>query len=316
MVIRDRIYGRVKINDPLILEIIKSSSFQRLKKISQFGPPDEFYHLKNFYRDEHSLGVMILLQKLGASREEQIAGLLHDISHTAFSHTIDWAIGSGGKEDFQDKQHKIFLKTSEIPTILKKFGINPKTIYNYKNFKLLEREIPDLCADRIDYSLREFPKKIAKICFNNLTTVDNQIVFKNQSSAYLFASNFLKTQQNHWGGFEATSRYKIFGDLLKKALEKKIIVMDDFWKEEKAMIKKIKKSNDYEIKRLIKILQQKSLKSLPKSSEKVYKKFRHVDPYFLKSGKLYRLNKENKKFAKELEIARRNNKKGILVPAV
>jgi HD superfamily phosphohydrolase len=32
---------------------------------------------------------MLLVRRLGASLEEQIAALLHDVSHTAFSHVID-----------------------------------------------------------------------------------------------------------------------------------------------------------------------------------------------------------------------------------
>ena len=122
MVISDRVYGKVKIESPVLLELIKSKSLQRLKGISQFGIPDEFYYLKNFSRYEHSIGVMILLKQLGASEKEQIAGLLHDVSHTAFSHVIDWVVGEGLTEDFQDNQHKNFIKSSPLTKILKKYN--------------------------------------------------------------------------------------------------------------------------------------------------------------------------------------------------
>ena len=46
---------------------------------------------------EHSLGVYLLLRRLGADRREQVAGLLHDISHTAFSHAVDFLISSGSR---------------------------------------------------------------------------------------------------------------------------------------------------------------------------------------------------------------------------
>ena len=35
---------------------------------------------------EHSLGAFILVRRLDAALDEQIAALLHDASHTAFSH--------------------------------------------------------------------------------------------------------------------------------------------------------------------------------------------------------------------------------------
>ncbi len=89
MIINDAIYGKYKINEPVLVELIKSRPMQRLKKIAQLGIPDRFYHIRGFSRFEHSLGVMLLLRKLNASLEEQAAGLLHDVSHTAFSHVVD-----------------------------------------------------------------------------------------------------------------------------------------------------------------------------------------------------------------------------------
>ena len=122
---------------------------QRLKSIAQFGIPDKYYHLKNFSRFEHCVGVMMLLKKLGATEEEQIAGLLHDVSHTAFSHVVDWVVGEGKTEDFQDEQHKNYIFSSSIPQILKQYSYDPERITDYHNFGLLEREVPDLCADRV-----------------------------------------------------------------------------------------------------------------------------------------------------------------------
>jgi HD superfamily phosphohydrolase len=47
MIIQDRTYGATEIESEVILELIRSKSFQRLKGIAQFGIPDEFYHHKN-----------------------------------------------------------------------------------------------------------------------------------------------------------------------------------------------------------------------------------------------------------------------------
>ena len=103
MVIHDSVYGGTDITSEVILELINARSIQRLKGIAQYGIPDEFYHRKNYSRYDHSVGVMLLLKRLGASEEEQIAGLLHDVSHTAFSHVIDWVVGEGGAEGYQDE---------------------------------------------------------------------------------------------------------------------------------------------------------------------------------------------------------------------
>ena len=223
MLINDRVYGKSKIDSPVLIELIRSKTIQRLKRIGQFGVPNEFYHLKNFSRYEHSVGVMILLKKLGATEEEQVAGLLHDASHTAFSHLIDWVLSSSRTEDAQDRQHKKYINSSDTKHILIKYRYDPNKISEYNIFGLLERSIPDLCADRIDYSLREMPINITSKCLKDLTTYNGKIVFKHKTHALLFAKEFLSIQMNHWGGFEASARFRLFADVLRQAIKKKII---------------------------------------------------------------------------------------------
>jgi HD superfamily phosphohydrolase len=239
MKIEDRIYGTFSVEAPVLRELITTPSFERLKRIAQFGIPDRYYHLKNFSRHEHSLGVMILLNRLGASEEEQVAGLLHDVSHTAFSHVIDWVLGDATKEDYQDKQHESVVTNSEIADILKKYGYEPRSIANFERFPLLDRHAPDLCADRVDYAFREFPQTIAKECFGHVTVAHQRIVFDNQESAYLFAHNFLLLQINHWGGYEAVSRYRIFADVLRQAMAAGVIEYDDFWQDDEHVLAKL-----------------------------------------------------------------------------
>ncbi len=311
MKIHDRIYGSFKITSPFILKLIHSPPLQRLKKISQLGPPDSYYHLKNYSRFEHSIGVMRLLEVLGASEKEQIAGLLHDVSHAAFSHVVDWVAGSGAVEDFQDNQHEEILKKSEINNILRDFEYNPSLFFNYKHFLLLERDIPDLCADRIDYVLREFPKLVAKKCLSSMTVVDKRIVFRDEATAYLFAHHFLKRQMEHWGGYEAVTRYRLFADVLKIALAKNIIFSKELMGNEESIVQKLEKCSDLRINKILLTLKNKDLSILPKQKKTVQKKFRYVDPFFLHAEKPIRLSHVNKIFRKELEDARLENSKGI-----
>jgi HD superfamily phosphohydrolase len=191
MQITDKIYGTFDITSPVILELINSPTVQRLKHISQYGVPDEFYYIKNYSRYEHSIGVMLLLKKLGASDEEQIAGLLHDVAHTTFSHVIDWLYHKTGTEDSQDNEQASYVMKSEIPAILKKHRYDPEHISHHTSFSLLDREVPDLCADRIDYSVRQFPLYLAKRFVANLTVHENRIVFTDPDTALTFAYYFL-----------------------------------------------------------------------------------------------------------------------------
>jgi hypothetical protein len=316
MIINDRIYGETTIESEVIAELINSKPMQRLKGIGQYGVPDAYWHKKGYSRYEHSVGVMLLLKKLGASQEEQITGLLHDVSHTAFSHVIDFVIGEGGSESYQDEQHERFVSESEIPSILKRYGYNVARITDYHHFGLLERDSPDLCADRIDYSLRDFPADVAKTCLQALTVVDNRIVFTNKKAATLFANHFLKQQMEYWGGFEAVARYKLFATALRQALQDKTITMDDFWQNDAFVVGKLVASTNPSVQTMLRTLQNKSLANLPKSSLTVQKKFRHVDPHFVHKDTLVRLRHVSPDFANKLEQARQTNELGIVIPVI
>jgi hypothetical protein len=313
MKIEDRIYGVFSVEAPVLRELVTTPSFERLQRIAQFGIPDRYYHLKNFSRYEHSLGVMILLAKLGASEAEQVAGLLHDVSHTAFSHVIDWVMGDSLKEDYQDKHHESVVVNSEIADILRKYGYDPQGIANFERFPLLDRHAPDLCADRVDYAFREFPRAIAKECFGHVTVAHQKVVFDSQESAYLFAHNFLLLQMNHWGGYEAVSRYRIFADVLRQAIQEGVIEYDDFWQDDEHVLSKLERDGREEISAGLRVLRNRSLASLPQSSKVVQKKFRHVDPEFLDGDVLVRLSDVDEDWRQELQAAREENSLGIQI---
>ncbi len=316
MTIKDRIYGKVKIEEPVLVELLKSPSVLRLKNISQFGVPDKYYHLRNYSRYEHSFGVMILLRKLGATLEEQVAGLLHDVSVLAFSHVIDWVFANGrdGVEDYHDKIHGMFINNTEIPKILEKFDFDLERIINVENFPLLERKIPDLCTDRIDYALREIPSKIVHNCPKGLMNYNGEIVFTNKKSAWIFATNFLKRQTNHWGGYEAMMRYHLFSKVLKRALDLKILSDKDFYKNERFVLNKIEKSQDKMIREILKLLENKPLKKAKNNSgKKIFKKFRYVDPLVLMGLGTRRLSNLRPEFSELLTKHREENKLGVEV---
>ncbi|MFH1404797.1 MAG: HD domain-containing protein [Patescibacteria group bacterium] len=309
--INDQKYGEFTVTSPILIELIQSPSIQRLKGISQLGLPDRYYHVKGYSRFEHSLGVMRLLLLLGASQEEQIAGLLHDISHTAFSHLIDWVLGNGQVEDLQDNQFSDYLKNSEIPEILVRYGFDTDQISNYDNFKLLERNTPELCADRLDYALRQSPKEVSDICLNAIIAQDDQIVFKNESSALFFGKQFLFLELSQWGAFESVSRYTILSHALNHAMKNDIICFDDCWQDDEFVIKKLLASGDNQIIKCLKLLENKNLDHCPKSDTPSFVKHRVVDPLFLSNNKIVRLSESNENFCQKLKRAEIINKKGI-----
>ena len=147
----DRVYGNFEIKEPVILELINSKTIQRLKDIDQAGYFEPHFPGTAHSRFEHSIGVYLLLKMYKAPIEEQIAGIIHDVSHSAFSHCIDYVLGAGsGKEhNHKDNIFDKFVRKSEIPEILKKHNLDLKYILDDENFPLKEKDLPDLCATEL-----------------------------------------------------------------------------------------------------------------------------------------------------------------------
>ena len=312
MEIKDRVYGVQKIEENVILDLINSNSLKRLKDISQLGIPDAYLSFPGFSRYEHSLGTMILLKKLGATLEEQVAGLLHDISHTPFSHVIDWVVGDPTKEDYQDKIFQEFLEKSDAFDILNQHGLNPYFISDLNNFKLLERDAPKLCVDRLDYSLRQLRiekgKELTDKILNDLCVYDNQIMFKNFKPAKLFGDSYMGLQKSSWAGDEMRSRYHILSETLKEALNKNLIDFSFFNGTEKPILEILNNSNNEFI--LLNLSMLKNGFSVIEDNEgiELKKKFRYVDPEIKVNGGFVCLSEICKDYKKTVEYEKERNK--------
>jgi HD superfamily phosphohydrolase len=149
-------YGPIDVDEPVILELIDSTPFQRLKEIHQYGVSYYTTHREEYTRYAHSLGVFAILRAKGCSLDEQLAGLLHDVSHTVFSHVGDWIFGKEQLErDYQGGIHTLFLKQTGIEKILKRHNMTVERMQpTQEMYPALEQKCPDLCADRIDYNIQ------------------------------------------------------------------------------------------------------------------------------------------------------------------
>lgn len=316
MKLEDRIYGQREINEPVVLELIKSEEIQRLKDISQLGLPAEFNMGRKLSRYEHSVGVFLLLRYFRANLEEQIAGLLHDASHMTFSHVYDWVVGSHNKEDYQDNNHANFLNKTQIPRILNQYGYGCGRIFNLSDYKLLEKNIPDLCVDRIDYFLRQVqnPKEVDYI-LTSLRIYDRDIVLCDKRSAERFGYSFLKMQIEDWGSPERIIGYHLFAEMLKIALAEGIISDSDFSRTEKPIIEKLKQNKNPEIQKRLKALSEKINYRINEENPSLIlkKKFRYVDPLYIRPGGVSKLSENDKEFKELLEKERKLNDLGTRV---
>ncbi|MFF2878866.1 HD domain-containing protein [Gottfriedia sp. NPDC057991] len=255
MFLSDRLYGQYNI-DQVLVELIDTKPIQRLKKIHQAGATFLVDHHYNGTRYDHSIGVMLLIKRLGGSLEEQIAGLLHDVSHTAFSHVIDYVFDIS-EENYHETIFEKVILDSEIPSILEKYQIDMKEIFDIDKWELLEKELPKLCADRIDYTLRDMhtyfgtPKKEIEAFLNSLVFVNGEICVNSIEMAEWFTMIYYKLAIDYFLGPISIYSYDSLAKIIKLALQKEIIKLNDLLLDDMQLMTLIKESNDKEIQELI-----------------------------------------------------------------
>lgn len=289
MKLHDIVWGDFEIYDPAILDILQNPSLLRLKEISQLGGPGEWTKLPDFSLYEHSVGVMLLLRKLGASLEEQIAGILHEESCTALSHIIDRVVGVSSKENFQDDNHEDYVKKrTNILDILKKYNIPSRCALYPDTYQLLEQRAPALCADRIDHSLRELkhsfvPIEIIEYLSHSLVRVGNSIVFSGYDSAKQFFDIYRFLQNEHWASDRQLGVQHILSSALKNLIAANEMTMEDFFLTDKDIIQKLRESKQDIVKYHLSLLDR-GFDCVPDDKNydvRAKKKFRYVNPAYL-----------------------------------
>ncbi len=154
----------------LLVRLIDTAEFQRLRRIKQLGLALFAYQAAEHSRFTHSLGALHLatrtLDKLGSKYEisdeartaVRVAALLHDIGHGAFSHVIETIL------DFHHENFTIEAVLSdetEVGQVLKNFS--PRLAEDvaaiirgdFRPMALAQLVSSQLDVDRMDYLLRD-----------------------------------------------------------------------------------------------------------------------------------------------------------------
>ena len=241
--VTDLIYGTVEL--PQIFEdLLASKAMQRLNDIHHSGAIFLVNPAICHKRLEHSIGVMLLIRLLGGSELEQIAGLLHDISHTTFSHVGDYVVNNKD-EDYHEQMFEAVLMNSEIPAILEKHSYHIDMILN-GNFPILEQPLPQLCADRLDYTLRDalhaklITQLEAKSFIAMIVLHDHQIFVKNEGSAEWINHTFQRLNKEVFNAPLYVYANQQMALLLRLFMDNGHITVSDLLKNDTFLLNKIK----------------------------------------------------------------------------
>ncbi|KFN01658.1 HD domain-containing protein [Bacillus clarus] len=323
MFISDVIYGEFEV-DKVLEELILSKPVQRLKGVHQAGASYLMNEKWNVTRFDHSVGVMLLIKKLGGSVEEQIAGLLHDVSHTAFSHVIDYVFDNED-ESYHEEIFSTVITDSEIPGILAKYGYNYEGILlDDSKWTLLERSAPDLCADRVDYTLRDMytygyiSLEEVQSFLEDLIAVDEKMVLQNIEIAEWFTITYYKEVIDFF-----MKPINIYGNdrlakTLKLALHKNIIKPDDFLFEDHKLMSKLELCKNQEIDTLLSKLHPSVEVKEDKNDYDLYQKnkVRLIDPSLLHEGKVVQSSVVSEKIRQMSDVAYEKAVRGTFVKVI
>lgn len=333
----DTIYGKFEITEPVLIDLLDSQAMQRLKKIHQLGIAH--YVNKSFgsyTRYDHSIGVFVLLRRYKQSLPEQIAGLLHDASHTIFSHVADYLFGNAIESDssYQDQIHQWYLEKTDIAKIVRKHGYNLEDLLHKNDeFRALEQSLPNLCADRIEYTLYEYAlglgltnqaevRERIEYLLNSLHFKDGQWFFDKVAPARFYAELVLNFVQKSWATDRTMYTYTMAARMLQRALDINLITYDTIhFGADDEVWQKFKDCNDQQIQDYLdKICHYQNayrLSNVHDYNMHLKGKFRGVDPYVLtSSGRLERLSHIDQVFAKEFGMVKEHIAAGVYIKSL
>lgn len=315
----ESIYGPISISEPLILELLETPSMERLKKIDQHAICYFRKESPTFNRYQHCVGVYYLLKKYQAPLIEQAAGLVHDISHTTFSHLGDIVYNH---DEYQDNIHSWYLDKINLKEILDKYNYTVNDLlFKDKNYIALECPLPDICADRLDYNLQTgyvfnfLTKEDIQTILNDLHFEENRWFFNTPTIAKKFASLSLYFTENFWGADWNAVIYKLCANAFQQGLKLKVITFDDLhFSTDEIILDKLKKQKDS----IIDSYLNKSCnysqyyKKGTKSNYNYFfsPKFRGINPWVKVGNQFFRLTSLNLEFSLEYQRVKEATKEG------
>ncbi len=219
-----------------------------------------------------------------------------------FSHAIDYAIASADQatQSYQDDVHAAYLGTTEIPALLMKHGFLTEHILDDRRHSLKEQDLPDLCADRIDYILRGgiayrvISTLQAQVFLDALGVRENRWVFRDSVIAREFAELFRYVNHTFYSDIESALMFRTTGDWLAYALAQGYVSLPELYTTDNEVIGKVNAylETDHELQKFWKRMNREAGYRLdPEGPErKTLCKSRMVDPFCLEAGEIRRLS--------------------------
>ncbi|CAH0003261.1 unnamed protein product [Clonostachys byssicola] len=241
VLIRDEIHGDFTVTEPVLIELLHSPCLRRLVGVLQHGLSGFLAFTPPITRFEHSVGAFLIVRRAGAKLDEQIAALLHDVSHTVLSHVMDWASLTKPGESFHEVHKDRYIESTPLPDILTRHGFADLKPLQEELYPLVEMPSPHLCADRLDYGIRdtiafgylkleEGRRILASIqAHPNATSPDRLLVASDQDLALALCRAYLAADRDVWSNPGHVEITRAIGDVIGKAVHSGRLLEEQMW---------------------------------------------------------------------------------------
>jgi hypothetical protein len=149
--------------------------------------------------------------------------------------------GGGGsfRLVFDDEKKAEVMAGSDLPAVLARHGFDWRRFVPEDDYSLLEQPLPRLCADRIDYFLRDVPslglatEADIQFALQNLVVYEGRIAAGNLQAARWMGYTYMAADQVSWANFREVGLYELTARAIKTGLSLGAVSRADFWQTDK-----------------------------------------------------------------------------------
>lgn len=243
-----------------LLDFMNTDVLQRLKDIGmncgvEYTSFPLFKRCRSYSRYDHSVGVALIVWHFTGNIQQSVAGLLHDIATPVFAHTIDFLNNDHLLQQSTENETETMIRQSlELKELLEKYHLSFDDVSDYHRYPLADNEMPQLTADRLEYSLGNMYNygfvTIEKIkhYYDHIYVNDtkDELVFNDLLSAADFTRQVF---ENSYVYISDEDRWAMetLAQILKAALQEGVIKKADLYTTEKKVIAQLKSHFQYDL---------------------------------------------------------------------
>ena len=175
-----------------------------------------------------------------------------------------------------------------------------------KQFPILEQPAPRLCADRLDYFLRDSIELALatsadiKYVLDHLILANNRIVTDDLAAARWLGTTYIAADDASWANFREVAIYEVTARAIRRGLDIGVLTEADIWGTDRPAWRKLQANRDEQLQYWLRLVSAETefVWDEERPTFLVSTKLRTIDPDVLELGDLVPLSELDPSFDK------------------